>query len=72
MSLLIIKTKGGDYVEADDRARGFFLAAHANADEPCGYAKLSRKEARWLRDKLTAWLAAPAKRDKPTAPSGEE
>ena len=56
MPLLTIKTRTGDYVEADDRASGFYLAAHGHDDEPVHYAKLSRKEARWLRDKLTHWL----------------
>jgi hypothetical protein len=56
MALLTIKTDEGDYVEADDRQSGFFLAAHSCVDDPVGYAKLSRRQARTLRDKLTRWL----------------
>lgn len=56
MPMLTIITKSGDYVEADDRPGGFYLAAHGHDDVPVHYAKLSRKEARHLRDKLDHWL----------------
>jgi len=58
VSLLIIKTKDGDYLEADDRPwiDAFFIAAHARHNDPVGYARLTRKEAQDLRDKLDVFL----------------
>ncbi len=56
MALLIIKTSNGDYVEIDDRRGALFIAAHGHTDEPVSYARLNRKEARWVHDKLSRFL----------------